>query len=269
MFNRWFNDGITNVGIVFDGSISQVMKIIVIPDIHTHYEKAERIMQKYKDTHKFVLMGDYFDQFKDTPHDNELTAEWLKRSLTDTNRTHLIGNHDFQYFPWVKICCSGFSLEKKAAINKVLSPEDFDKLKFYHFDNKCYFSHAGLTKHWFIHPIENKFSIDYIDNKLKEAAEKVKTEGSLDNCIWASDTFRGGKHRKGGVLWNDWRNMDLIVGVKQVVGHTPIFKITTIADNITDCRITNVDTSASGIYMSEVLEISETGELNIINTSYV
>jgi hypothetical protein len=245
------------------------MKIIVIPDVHTHYEKAERIMQMYKKTHKFVLLGDYFDQFKDTPHDNELTAEWLKTSLKDENRVHLIGNHDFQYFPWVKICCSGFSLEKKEAINKVLSIEDFDKLKFFHFENRCWFSHAGLTRHWFVNPMEDKITKDHIERKLNEAVDKVKGEGSLDNCIWASDTFRGGKHRKGGILWNDWRNLDLITGIYQVVGHTPIFKITSITDNITNSRITNVDSSASGIYMSEVLEISETGELNIINSAYV
>lgn len=248
------------------------MKLIIIPDIHTHYEKAERIMQKYKNTHKFVLIGDYFDDFNDDVVINELTAQWLKTSLNDPNRVHLIGNHDLHYFPGIDVYCSGFSLSKKEAINKILTDDDYLKLKFYHYENKCYFSHAGFTKHWFMNPLDNGLFKDVVDKRLTEALEKIKF-GNIDekhnNAIWSSDHFRGGRSKKGGILWNDWRNIDIIPGVKQVVGHTPLHKIISITDDITNSRITNVDNSGSSIYFSEVLEISENNELNIIDTSYV
>mgnify|MGYP006270761375 CR=1 FL=1 len=38
-------------------------KLIVVGDIHTKYPKVERIISKYGKTHKFIFMGDYFDQF--------------------------------------------------------------------------------------------------------------------------------------------------------------------------------------------------------------
>lgn len=243
------------------------MKTIVIPDIHTHYEKAERIMQKYKSTHKFILLGDYFDQFNDNIHDNAATAEWLKESLKDSNRIHLIGNHDMHYFPYINVFCSGYSGEKKKSINSVLTLEDWDKLKFYHHEKNFYFSHAGLSKQWFMSPMSDKFDDNHIDNVLKSALEDLKLD-KISNAIWAADMFRGGKERKGGILWNDWRNMDLTYGIKQIVGHTPIERITQITDNITDSAIINVDCSAI-TYMSEVLEISEGGSLNILDTSYV
>lgn len=244
------------------------MNIIVIPDVHTKFEKAERIVQKYKKDYKFVFIGDYFDQFNDTPEDNECTAKWLKDNLDDPNRVYLFGNHDLPYIPWAAFACSGFSLKKKEVINNVLTIEDWNKLKFFHFENRTYFSHAGLTEHWFINPITNTLTPESVQKVIEESLEKLKA-GDLDNAIWASDKFRGGKAKKGGILWNDWRNADLIENVHQVFGHTPINRISSISDNIFKTEIINVDCSASGISMSEVLVIEDNGNNRVIDTSYV
>lgn len=244
------------------------MNIIVIPDIHTKFEKAERIIQKYNGSHKFVFVGDYFDQFHDNPQINKETAEWLKSHLNDPNKVFLVGNHDIHYMPWANFFCSGFSNSKKDVINSVLSIDDWNKLKYYHFENGWYFSHAGLTEHWFKHPVTNNITEQHINKVILDSIESLKMS-KLENAIWASDFFRGGRNKKGGILWNDWRNMDLILGIKQVVGHTPINRITSIADNITNSHIVNVDCSSSSIYMSEVLEISNGGQTKILDTSYV
>ena len=197
------------------------MNIIVIPDIHTKYDKAERIIKKYNSSHRFVFVGDYFDQFND-----------------DTG------------------------------INAVLSIDDWNKLKYFHIENGWYFSHAGITEHWFKHPVSNIIKPEYVNKVISDSIENLKI-GKLENAIWSSDFFRGGKNKKGGILWNDWRNMDLIVGIKQVVGHTPINRIMSIADNVMNSHIINVDCSSSGIYMSEVLEINRSGQTKILDTSYV
>lgn len=243
------------------------MNIIVIPDIHTHYEKAERICRKYK-THKFVFMGDYFDNFNDTPHENEYTAEWLVESLKNPNRIHLIGNHDECYNPKLNLYCSGFSIEKKNRINKVMTVQDWDKLKYFHFENKWLFSHAGINKYWFSNPLNGNIMINNIDSIINHAINK-QLMGVSNNAIWAADKFRGGIHEWGGILWQDWKKMELIPNLKQCVGHTPLPKIQKISDNIINAHIMNVDNSAMKIYMSEVVEINENGDTNIIDTSYV
>jgi hypothetical protein len=242
------------------------MKILVIPDIHTHYEKAERICRKYSD-HKIIFLGDYFDQFKDTPDDNQFTADWLKESLSKPNRIHLRGNHDEQYDPRINVFCSGFSGNKKNAINNVLTVEDWDKLKYFHFENTWLFSHAGVNRHWFGNPMDDKINIDALQEKIENGVVLQKS-GNPDNCIWASDKLRAGKHEFGGILWADWRKLDLIPNLKQCVGHTPLHRITTLTDNIINAKNINVDCSAI-TYMSEVLQVEENGNVNILITTHV
>ena len=242
------------------------MKILVIPDIHTHYEKAERICRKYSD-HKIVFLGDYFDQFNDTPDDNLFTAEWLKESMSKPNRIHLRGHHDEQYDPRISVFCSGFSGSKKTAINSVLSVEDWDKLKYFHFENTWLFSHAGVNLHWFSNPLDDKINIDDLQSKIDNAVVLQRT-GNPDNCIWASDKMRGGRHQFGSILWADWRKLDLIPNLKQCVGHTPLHRITSLTDNIINAKNINVDCSAI-TYMSEVLQVEENGNVNILITTHV
>lgn len=243
------------------------MNIIVIPDIHTKYEKAERVCRKFKD-HKIVFIGDYFDNFNDTPEDNVFTAEWLVESLNKPNRIHLTGNHDECYNPKRKLFCSGFTETKKEAINKVLKPEHWDKLKYYHFENNWLFSHAGINRHWFGDPMSDKVNLDSLENKISNAIQK-QLIGNLDNAIWAVDMYRGGSHQFGGILWQHWRKMELIPNLKQCVGHTPLDRIQIISDNIFNSHIMNIDNSATGIYLSEVVEIDEKGSITKIDVSYV
>lgn len=243
------------------------MNIIVIPDIHTHYEKAERICNKYKD-HQFIFTGDYFDFWDDTPEDNQYTAEWLVESLKKPNRIHLMGNHDECYHPQRTVACSGFSNQKKDTINKVMSIDDWNKIKYFHYENKWFFSHAGVNRHWFGDPITGYISLERIQSVIESSIAK-QIIGDYDNAIWASDAFRGGFHDSGGILWQDWRKMELIPNFRQCVGHTPLNNIQKISDNIINAQILNVDNSAIRVYMSEVVEIQENGETKYLNTSYV
>lgn len=243
------------------------MKIIVIPDIHTKYEKAERVCKKYSD-HKIVFIGDYFDTFNDTPEDNQYTAEWLVESLKKPNRVHLIGNHDECYNPRLTLFCSGFSKQKKQAINKVMSSEDWEKLQYFHHENGWLFSHAGINRYWFGEPLDDNINLNSIKKNISTSIQK-QLSGYTNNSIWASDHYRGGQHEWGGILWQDWRKMELIPNLKQCVGHTPIPRIQIISDNVKNSHIMNVDNSATGVFLSEIVEIEENGNVNRIDTSYV
>jgi hypothetical protein len=242
------------------------MKLLVIGDIHTKEEKAERICQKYKD-HKIIFMADYFDDFGDTPEKNASTAAWLKESLKNPNRVHLKGNHDEIYDPRVGFMCSGFSSAKKAAINEVLTLEDWDKLKYFHHENNWWFSHAGLTKYWFAHPMGEPITEDRVQKIIDYSIIKQRMDNG-DNAIWSPDEARGGSSPVGGILWCDWNRLDLIPDFRQVVGHTPCKRIIKIKDEIMKSEIINVDCSLD-THLWQVLEIDENGNTDVINTSYV
>lgn len=243
------------------------MKLLVIGDVHLKFEKAERIASKYNKDYKIIFVGDYFDNFGDTPELNLACADWLKESMSKPNRIHLRGNHDEIYDPRTSSMCSGFSTQKKTAINSTMTLEDWDKLKYFHFENGWWFSHAGLTKYWFQHSMKESITVDHVQKTIDDAIIKQRT-GIEDNAIWAADSSRGGDNPVGSILWCDWRNLDMIPSMKQVVGHTPIKKINAITDNTINSSIINVDCSAA-TNLGEVLEIDELGHTSVIITDYV
>ena len=242
---------------------------MIVGDIHTHYSKIERIVGKYHKTHKFVFMGDYFDQFGDTPELNASTAQWLKTQMEERpDWVYIVGNHDEVYRPYTTCMCSGFSSQKKTAINEVMQSNDWNKLKYFHHENGWWFSHAGITKYWFQHPMHEEITVDNVQSIIDNAITKQKT-GHGDNAIWASSYARGGNHLVGGIVWQDWKDLELIPNFKQVVGHTPVKRIQAISDNATNSCIVNVDSSGSGVYHAELLEIDEKGNHRTIDTSYI
>jgi len=244
-------------------------KLLVIPDIHTHYAKVDRIISKYDKTHKLIFIGDNFDQFGDTPEINAAMASWLKSIMTEHPEwVYLYGNHDVIYHPQYSFMCSGFSTQKKTAINKELSLEDWGKLKYFHVENGHWFSHAGITKYWFQHPMKDGITEDNVQSIIDQSIVKLKIDDD-NNAIWASSYTRGGTHAVGGIVWQDWRDLELIPDMRQVVGHSPIKRITNISDNATNASITNVDTSGSGKYFQELLEIDQSGNRNVIVTTYI
>jgi len=246
-------------------------KIIVVGDVHNHFVQAQMIIDKYVDTHKIIMVGDYFDDFGDSAVEADQTARWLKGILDHPNIVALMGNHDinYSYLNYRKDAsgtlqniyyCSGYSIQKDDAINRVLTNEDWDKLKFYHYENGWFFTHAGISKFWFEHPVLG-CSPEAIIEKINRAEEMYKNREYSD-VLGAAGRCRGGSNKTGGILWHDhFREAEPIQGIKQVYGHTPISSegIDVYKEN----KGININIDCG---LSQVLEILEDGSYNIIDT---
>ena len=251
-------------------------KILVIGDIHNHWVKAETIASNpMYDDHTIIFVGDYFDNFGDSAIDADQTARWLKESLTKPNRIHLMGNHDinYSYLNYRKdtngalqnlYFCSGYSMQKDDAINRIMTQEDWDKIKMYHYENGWFFTHGGISTFWFEHPVLG-ITPESIIEKINKAEELYKNR-EYSELLGSAGRCRGGGHKTGGILWHDhFREGKPIRGIKQVYGHTPNSSSLSLGidiDKLDDNSINvNVDCG-----LQEVFRIHEDGSAGPIDT---
>jgi len=197
-----------------------VVKTLVIGDIHEKIWWVENIIKK-ESPDLVITMGDYFDSFITTEETVKATCDWLRNSLSQKNRISLIGNHELFYrFPLVKhFVCSGNTMAKCELINNILTVDDWDKLNLFHFDGKYLYSHAGISKEHFEHPV-NGITLDGIKEKCDKAIERAKSGGA--DPILRAGWSRGGMEKTGGITWQDQNcESKAINGWFQFVGHTP------------------------------------------------
>lgn len=179
-------------------------KILIIPDIHNKWFEAEQIIEK-ENPNKVVFLGDYFDDYNDTMEDAEQTAQWLKESLRNPKRTHLLGNHDLAYvnqsYP-----CAGFEQGKLYAIKS--TGVNLNLLKNYCYVGDWLCTHAGLSYDFYKAYATSGMSV----NDLLETAEDFRLYGCSPN--------RGGRDAFGGIVWCDYDEFVDIPDQKQIFGHT-------------------------------------------------
>jgi len=247
-------------------------KIIAIGDVHNRFVYAQTIIDKYINTHKIIMVGDYWDNFGDTAIDADQTARWVKQCLANPNIIMLMGNHDINYDyrnarnSGQVYHCSGYSPAKDDAINRIMTNEDWDKIKMAHFENGFWFSHAGFHPFWFGNPVTGMTN-ESIIKKLDMIRQDIK-DRTYSNELCGAGRCRGGSHRVGGLLWRDqnqesytgeyWNDQS---GIKQVCGHTPMRKGIDIEETRNKGLCIDIDCG-----LQQVLEILEDGTYNIIDT---
>lgn len=187
------------------------MKTLVIPDVHNHTTEVEAQIARYP-ADRVVFLGDYFDSFGDTPAMAADTAAWLKASLARPERLHLWGNHDLWYrFPTNSQICwigSGFTPRKHAEISKILTVEDWSRLKLVEFVDEIALCHAGIGPEVFGHPVAG---LDPGRIESKCAAAMQDAEAGIDNEVFG----------ESGIVWLRWWNLEVAEEFSQFVGHTP------------------------------------------------
>ena len=237
-------------------------KILIIGDIHQKIASVRDVLRYEKDTDLTIQLGDVFDDFDDNIYEVEAAAHWLRESLHNSRRIHLMGNHDIHYMSKSpgSLICSGFASWKHEVISKILTDKDWNNIRYFYSINNIWLSHAGITRYWFEHPVLGT-TTSTINDKI-DAAKVALSANDISNtgCINAADHYRGGRHKKGGLLWNDWRNIDFFQDIMQIVGHTPSSSVSYKSNNENNGVCLNVDTH---MQQSIILD-TETKEYKIV-----
>jgi len=202
---------------------------LIIPDLHHRWEQAEKIISRVG-ADEIIFLGDYFDDFDDTPEMMMETCEWFEASVKKPNRIHLFGNHDIHYaYAYRTFECSGYTQWKYFIAQDNVSREAWDKLKWYHFlDDRWLLTHAGLHK-FNVPGSILKFRTDrpkfikeiseYLDHEAREGFKLAAT--NQGSWIFNAGHSRGGNQRVGGITWCDFGEFFPVRGINQIFGHTP------------------------------------------------
>lgn len=220
------------------------MKTIIISDLHNRIDWIEDVLlspllQPYD---RVIFLGDYFDDFYDTPRDATNVARWLKLSLQKPNRIHLTGTHDLWYrFPHNRfLAASGNTEAKMYAIRSVLTEQDFNLLKLYHYEQGFLMTHAGIhinliSEYVFKH--KDLFDKYIVNKELQlngqEIVDKIVKPATIEAIDRVKDGYshpwldagvvRGGRQSVGGITWLDWiYEFKPIPDLNQIVGHTEL-----------------------------------------------
>ncbi|CAG0951965.1 hypothetical protein METP3_00267 [Methanosarcinales archaeon] len=208
------------------------MATIIISDLHNRVDWVESALSSplLKPYDNVIFLGDYFDDFNDSPEDVTNSAKWLKQSLSRPNRIHLCGTHDiwyrFQENQYIQ--ASGNTKEKSDAINHIITEKDWELLKLFHYEQGFLFTHAGVHSY-----LINKYALanklimqgEIINQIIKPATEKALIDVSNNKPNeWLDAGFdRGGMLVVGGITWLDWNDeFEPVPELNQIVGHTQL-----------------------------------------------
>ena len=193
------------------------LRTLVIPDIHNDVLRAEAAIAALAGRYdRIVFLGDYFDDFGDSPERIRLVAQWLKYSVEQPERTHLVGNHDLAYLaPSVFTCCSGFTPEKLVAVAPVLRSIPRDRFHAAVEVDGWLLSHAGVLPHHGNNRSAAEIAL-WADTMLRQLFAGGRP------ALFAAGAARGGREPTGGITWCDWDEEFVPTdGLHQVVGHSP------------------------------------------------
>ena len=191
------------------------METLIIPDIHNHFHNAAFWLREYP-ADRVIFLGDFFDDFGDTPADVGEVAYWLSQRMEEEHDdVFLLGNHDAPYaFPDLPdtIFCPGWTPQKNKAVAKHLHPEHWARFQLAVEEQGWLLSHAGFHH-----------TLGKTKSELLARAERAmrNARAGIDDPLFNAGYDRGGLAIYGGPTWMDWQSLMPIPGVDQIVGHSP------------------------------------------------
>ena len=193
-----------------DMNISSHPSTLVIGDIHHRTDFADKAIKRYSSRgQRTVFLGDYFDAFGDGTREMRATCQWLRRSLKDPNRTHLLGNHDLAYLMPLhhQAWCPGWTSKKQQVFDEEMAGIGISSFRIACQVGPWLLSHAGVDGEH----LDELGSIGVVEQLERELARACSGSRS-----WLFDRSpeRGGLDRAGAVLWADWREFALSTPVR-------------------------------------------------------
>ena len=200
------------------------MKRLIIPDIHHRTAVADQILAAEPAAEEVYFLGDYQDDFHDTPAHARSTAQWMRRQI-EAGHHLLWGNHDLPYGFWApRHDCPGYTQGKAAAVNKVLTPDHWRRLRLWHIiidgPRPWILSHSGIAQPWI--PAGTADPVAYLRALEQTVLDGLYLRGESHPLLTYCSAARGGPDPYSGVLWMDWGDFRPIPGLNQIVGHTPL-----------------------------------------------
>jgi len=205
------------------------MRYLVISDIHDKIDTARRIID-HEPHDRRIFLGDFFDDFPTGAKAAKQTAIFAREQLRDDFADVVMGNHDMSY-GWGhanrELMSAGFTKAKHDAIHAELSWDDWCKFKLHLWvpgprRRPWLITHAGFDYHFLP---DGQGVVDVVDHRcamaLKSLHGPIPYERGRGHSILGCGRDRCGSQYKGGVLWCDWRSLDMPPGMDQLVGHTP------------------------------------------------
>ncbi len=199
------------------------MKTLVWPDVHHRTQTLKTVLKNLGEGFdKRIFLGDWFDNWNDTPQHARNAAECVKELLCDPRNVFIEGNHDTAYrYNHPSYFINGCTLEKWKAINSVLNRFDWDRFKLYEIQDGFVCSHAGMCKEVFSHPIEGVTYV-YLEEQCQRAVEAMRSH--IIHPVYYDGTDNGGKQPYSGITWLRWGKFRPLSGINQIVGHTILDK---------------------------------------------
>jgi hypothetical protein len=148
--------------------------------------------------------------------DMRATCQWLRRSLGNPFRTHLIGNHDLAYLLPLhnQAWCPGWTPKKQQVFDEEMAGLGPSSFRIACMVGPWLLTHAGaLGEH-----LDATGSLGLLGQIEREFASACSGDRSW---LFNKGPVRGGFDMHGGILWQDW-NLEFAAtpGVNQIVGHT-------------------------------------------------
>ena len=194
-------------------------KILVLGDIHGRTCWADIIEKENPD--KVIFLGDYVSTHEDIPSDQQCSnlEDILNYKEANPDKVILLrGNHDDQHLGYSWAECSGhFRNVEKYMVS--IKDRFLADTQWVYVEGNIIFSHAGISKTWF-----NNFAFE--DINLLNNCEPSEKFGFTPNSFY--DYY--GNSITQPCVWIRPQVLvtDALDGYIQVVGHTPVKKITNL-----------------------------------------
>jgi len=189
------------------------MNLLIIPDIHTKVDLAQRIIDKHiNEVDQVVLLGDYVDEWNDNAAIMLHTLEYVGKWQQNDRIVLLCGNHEAAYMH-PRMRCRGWDEAKQWAWDLSIQLKKFDPKGFatHWYVDDLLLTHAGLA--------EGRDLISQVD----------KLGSFIQNNIYHVDLdyhFRdGGLNDIGSIITSRPQYNTPSRKYKQIFGHTPQKKV--------------------------------------------